>query len=59
MLKRLQSQIATVNASGTHPFALAMSVGAVGYDPALNPSLDALMAQADTLMYQQKAKRRA
>lgn len=59
MLERLQSQVATVNASGTHPFALAMSVGAVRYDPALDPSLDELMAQADTLMYQQKTKRRA
>lgn len=59
MLERVQRQVAAVNASGTHPFTLAMSIGAVRYDPALNLSLDQLLAQADSLMYQQKTKRRA
>ncbi|MCL7653160.1 sensor domain-containing diguanylate cyclase, partial [Klebsiella pneumoniae] len=48
--------VARFNRPGAPPWPLAFSWGCVEYDPAHHPSLNALVATADRLMYQAKQK---
>ena len=68
VIGRLQAQLAALNAAGRHPWSLAVSVG-VAWEPngegaarAIAPhdpaaALDALLAEADAMLYEEKARR--
>ena len=53
-LKRLQQNIDEYNVKETRRYKLALSWGTVVYDPESPKSLDALLSQADKLMYVHK-----
>jgi diguanylate cyclase (GGDEF)-like protein len=57
LLKRLQERIAAANQRQMCRYELSLSVGIAHYDPETPCSLDALISQADTLMYEQKKGR--
>ena len=59
LLKRLARSIHAFNATGARPYTLSMSWGTVVYDPHAPLSLDALMSEADELMYAQKKEKSA
>jgi diguanylate cyclase (GGDEF)-like protein len=54
---RLALNVAAYNARGEHPFELSISLGAAIYDPQEPRSLEALLAEADEAMYEQKRAR--
>ena len=54
---RLQDQLAIHNARAGRNYNISVSVGMVYCDPEKPCSLDELMSRADSLMYEQKAKR--
>ncbi|MCU0687438.1 MAG: diguanylate cyclase [Polyangiaceae bacterium] len=54
---RLDAKIEADNAAGERPFQLSVSLGAAIYDRARPQSLEALLAEADALMYEQKRRR--
>lgn len=56
--KRFQDNIAAFNARQTKPYNLSISVGVVECTPESPLSLDEMLAQADTLMYRNKAERK-
>ena len=53
---RLHDNIEAFNKCGPRAYMISLSIGVVRYDPERPCSLDALMAQADTLMYEEKRK---
>jgi diguanylate cyclase (GGDEF)-like protein len=53
---RLHENIEAFNKRGPRAYMISLSIGVVRYDPEKPCSLDALMAQADTLMYEEKRK---
>jgi diguanylate cyclase (GGDEF)-like protein/PAS domain S-box-containing protein len=57
LLKRLRERIAVANRRQGRRYELSLSVGIAYYDPETPCSLDALISQADTLMYEQKKGR--
>jgi len=52
--ERLEESVRARNARMPHPYPLAVSVGAVHYDPSSPCSLEELLARADALMYERK-----
>ncbi len=56
--KRLQDQLDAHNARAGRNFSLSISVGTAYYDPEHPSSLDELMSNADSLMYEQKRNKR-
>ncbi len=56
---RLNAQLATHNVKGEREFTLSASVGLTTYDPSNPQTLDALLARADALMYEDKRSRKA
>jgi diguanylate cyclase (GGDEF)-like protein/PAS domain S-box-containing protein len=50
----LQRNVAALNAQGSGPYQLSLSLGIAYYDPQHRCSLDDLMTKADSLMYRQK-----
>jgi hypothetical protein len=56
---RLVQQLETENGRGALPFVLRMSIGSVESDPHQPQRLEDLMAYADRIMYEQKARKRA
>ncbi len=54
---RLQNQLAVHNTRAGRNYNISVSVGMVYCDPEKPCSLDELMSRADSLMYEQKAKR--
>lgn len=52
--KRLQENITTYNVKIRRPYKLSCSVGAAHYDPKAPRSLDDILSQADTIMYEEK-----
>ncbi len=54
ILGRLQQNIQSFNERGVRPFTLSVSTGVVYYDTKQPGSLQDLLTQADTLMYEQK-----
>lgn len=59
LLKRLAQNIRVFNATGARRYILSMSWGSAFYDPHAPRSLDALMSEADGLMYAQKKEKSA
>ena len=55
-METLSHNVARFNQQAAHPRQLAFSPGCVEYDPAHHPSLNALVATADRLMYRAKQK---
>lgn len=55
-METLSHNVARFNQQAAHPWQLAFSWGCVEYDPASHPSLNALVATADRLMYQSEAE---
>ncbi len=53
---RLHDDIEAFNKSGARAYMISLSIGIVRYNPEKPCSLDALMAQADGLMYEEKRK---
>jgi len=58
VVNRLQLQLDAVNATGGHPWRLDVSVG-VAWDPTDVAPLDALLAEADAMLYEEKCRRKA
>jgi diguanylate cyclase (GGDEF)-like protein len=58
LTRRLLSQIDRHNNQENRKYRLSISIGYALYDPASPCSLDELMARADTLMYEQKQKKK-
>lgn len=52
--ERVASNVASFNARSLEPFRLSISVGVAIYDPEIPRSLDELLAEADSAMYEQK-----
>lgn len=46
------------SAAPDHPFTLSLSIGIARFDPQNPRSLDALLAESDSLMYENKQKKR-
>ncbi|MBI4432524.1 MAG: response regulator [Candidatus Omnitrophica bacterium] len=57
-LKRLDQNVKAFNTLPTLRFQLSLSAGARRYDPAEGLSLDALIAEADRIMYESKLQKR-
>ncbi len=58
-LRRLQQSVETHNHESCRGYEIAYSVGAVQYDAARHTDFAQLMAEADTLMYEQKKQKHA
>jgi diguanylate cyclase (GGDEF)-like protein len=58
LLGRLQTSLNAYNALETRKYMLSLSVGTTQYDPQNPVSLDVLISHADTLMYEEKRKKR-
>jgi len=58
-LARLQQAADAHNLAGARGYELEFSAGQLAYDPALHGSIDALLQEADALMYECKRGRRA
>lgn len=54
---RLRDNMEALNESPSRPFRISLSVGASVYDPENDKSVEALLAEADQLMYAQKKAR--
>ncbi|HBH87093.1 MAG TPA: hypothetical protein DDY17_05780 [Syntrophaceae bacterium] len=59
IMTRLQNQIDTHNSEGDRRYTISISMGAAYYDPENPCSLDELMSRADTLMYEQKRRKKS
>ena len=59
LLSRLQKQVDQYNRDAQRGYDISYSVGAVGFDASRHDDVLQLMAEADGLMYAQKAKRRS
>ncbi len=57
VLERLAGKVAARNAQASSRYALAYSVGHVTFEPERHDSVDALLSDADRLMYAQKRRR--
>src|SRR5688500_12803236 len=55
---RLDAAVTSHNEEAHRPYKLAMSLGFTHYDPAEPREIDALLASADAVMYEQKALRK-
>jgi diguanylate cyclase (GGDEF)-like protein len=54
LTNRIQSSLEKRNQQGDWPYQLALSLGIAHYDPEAPCSVNELIAQADSQMYQQK-----
>jgi diguanylate cyclase (GGDEF)-like protein len=59
VLERLASKIEARNAEAGRAYALAYSVGQIAFDPERHDSVDALLHDADRLMYEDKRRRKS
>jgi diguanylate cyclase (GGDEF)-like protein/PAS domain S-box-containing protein len=59
MMTRLQNQIEVHNCVSGRRYTISISMGAAYYDPETPCSLDELMSRADTLMYEQKRRKKS
>jgi diguanylate cyclase (GGDEF)-like protein/PAS domain S-box-containing protein len=57
LMKRLHSSLDSYNTLENRKYQLSLSIGTARYDPEIPSTLDFLMAQADTLMYEEKRKK--
>lgn len=56
LLNRLNNTLDTYNKLGSRKYQLSLSIGIAQYDPSSPSGLNELMAQADTLMYEEKKR---
>jgi diguanylate cyclase (GGDEF)-like protein/PAS domain S-box-containing protein len=59
LIARLHAAVEESNAEGRVDYPLALSVGAAYYDPEHPRSIDALLAEADRTMYEDKRKKQS
>jgi GGDEF domain-containing protein len=59
MASRLQEHVARFNATSPRPYQLSMSIGSATSTPVERLSLEEMMREADTAMYEDKRARRA
>ena len=57
--KRLQQALTTANAKPNRAYPLGFSIGIVACGPTNDRSMEALLAEADALMYEDKKRKRA
>lgn len=55
---RLEAQLDRLNSSGKRPYRLACALGMAFFHPKENKDLEALLKQADSLMYEDKNRRK-
>jgi diguanylate cyclase (GGDEF)-like protein len=55
---RLSQTIEMANAVPDHPFTLSISIGIARFDPQMPQTLDSLLAESDSLMYENKQKKK-
>lgn len=58
-MARLRQALDVLNRDSTRGYELLFSAGVIDYDPAKHASIDALLHEADGLMYQRKRQQRA
>jgi diguanylate cyclase (GGDEF)-like protein len=58
-LERLQDAVDAHNRGSQRGYDIRFSVGTVAHDAARHPSIDALLAEADALMYERKRRKQA
>lgn len=58
IVERLRRELHHRNASGDHRYHLSCSVGAARFDPDAPPSIEELIAAADSMLYEQKRQKR-
>ena len=58
-LKRFQQSVDAHNRNNQHGYEIRFSVGVTAYDPARHGSIEALLGDADALMYEHKRRKRA
>lgn len=58
LILRIQQAIEAANAALDHPFTLSLSIGIARFDPQNPCGLDALLAESDSLMYENKQKKK-
>jgi len=59
ILRRLQNNLDALNAQPGRSYELQVSAGVVKYETADHCSIEKMMREADTLMYENKTKRKA
>ena len=57
-LSRIEDRLAAISAEENKPFRMGISYGLTTYDPVRHPTPDDLIAEADTLMYKAKQKKK-
>lgn len=57
LVERLREHTETFNRSGREPYRLSVSVGIARYDETARTGLEALLAEADALMYEEKRRK--
>ena len=58
VIQRLRRGLAAVNESGAHPWTLGVSVGVAWDGGHPDATLDALLAEADAMLYEEKCRTR-
>jgi diguanylate cyclase (GGDEF)-like protein len=58
LTNRIQSSLERGNQQGDWPYQLSLSLGIVHYDPEAPCTVSEMIAQADSLMYQQKQEKK-
>lgn len=57
-VRRMEENLKIYNEKTRHPYMLSCSVGAAYYDPQSPESLDEILSRADTIMYEEKRKKK-
>jgi diguanylate cyclase (GGDEF)-like protein/PAS domain S-box-containing protein len=58
IINRLRTELLEKNGSEPRPYRLSFSVGVARFDPIAPPSIEELLATADTMLYEQKRQKR-
>lgn len=58
VIARLRAELRERNERDGFPYALSFSIGVAHFDPMRPPSIEALLATADAMLYEQKRRRR-
>jgi diguanylate cyclase (GGDEF)-like protein/PAS domain S-box-containing protein len=58
VIARLRAELCERNATDGYPYLLSFSIGAAHFDPAAPPTIEELLATADSMLYEQKKGKR-
>ena len=58
IMNRLRQELRERNQRDGYPYSLSFSVGAARFDPDSSPSVEDLLAAADSMLYEQKKYKR-